>query len=273
MSLNLGILGFAHGHVGVYCDEWLKMPGHPIKLVAGWDHDAARLVAARDKYHLSACATPAALLDTPGIDAVVIGAETSLHADLVEAAAVARKKIILQKPLALTMEDADRIVADVTREDVPFTVAWQMRVDPQNLEMKHLVTSGTWVASTWSAAARALDAHLARLRGHVAREAELNRGMWADDASHAIDFILWLLGKPQSVVAEIDTLRSPKGARRSRHRDLPLRRRHVRGGRQQLHVPRRREHDGDRRRGRRDHPELRRRSERVRPGALRARPA
>jgi predicted dehydrogenase len=34
--------------------------------------------------------------------------------------------------------------------------------------------------------------------------------MWADDASHAIDFLLWLLGKPVSVIAEIGTLRSER---------------------------------------------------------------
>jgi predicted dehydrogenase len=34
--------------------------------------------------------------------------------------------------------------------------------------------------------------------------------MWADDAAHAIDFILWLLGEPESVSAEIATLRSDK---------------------------------------------------------------
>ncbi|MCC6580921.1 MAG: Gfo/Idh/MocA family oxidoreductase, partial [Phycisphaeraceae bacterium] len=38
---------------------------------------------------------------------------------------------------------------------------------------------------------------------------ELNRGMWADDASHAVDFIYWLLGMPHSVVAEIGTLVNP----------------------------------------------------------------
>ena len=211
MSLNLGILGFAHGHVGVYCDEWLKMSDQPVKLVAGWDHDAARLTAAHDKYNLKPCTSPTALLDTPGLDAVVIGAETSLHADLVEAAAAARKKIILQKPLALTMDEADRIVAAVAREGVPFTLAWQMRVDPQNVEMKRILSSGQLGRVYMVRRRHGLSTHTwtgFEDTWHV--RPELNRGMWADDASHAIDFILWLLGKPRSVVAEIDTLRSPR---------------------------------------------------------------
>ena len=39
---------------------------------------------------------------------------------------------------------------------------------------------------------------------------KLNRGMWADDAAHAVDFLLWLLGEPVSVTAEISTLVSPQ---------------------------------------------------------------
>jgi predicted dehydrogenase len=38
---------------------------------------------------------------------------------------------------------------------------------------------------------------------------EYNRDIWADDASHAIDFIQWLLGVPETVSAEIDSLFDP----------------------------------------------------------------
>ena len=69
--------------------------------------DAARLAAACEKYKFDQCGSVKDLLVCPGLDAVIIGAETSLHADLVEAAAAARKRIILQKPLCLTMAEAD----------------------------------------------------------------------------------------------------------------------------------------------------------------------
>src|SRR5688500_13990363 len=120
MPINLGILGLAHGHVGIYCNQWRKHFSNDIRIIGAWDHNAARIAAACEKYQLDQCASVDDLLFRPGLDAVLIGAETSLHADLVEAAAAARKKIILQKPLCLTMEEADRIVADVTREEVPF---------------------------------------------------------------------------------------------------------------------------------------------------------
>ena len=209
MAINLGILGLAHGHVGVYCEQWRKHLPQDIKLVAAWDHDVTRAATAKDKFQVDVADSVRDLLARTDLNAVVIGAETSLHADLVEAAAAARKKIILQKPLCLTMAEADRIVAAVARSNVDFTLAWQMRVDPQNLEMKHLIQAGT-VGRVYMVRRRhGLSTHVwpgFEETWHV--KPELNRGMWADDASHAIDFLLWLLGEPESVVAEIATLRS-----------------------------------------------------------------
>jgi hypothetical protein len=43
MSIGIGILGFAHGHVNFYCSEWQNHPEYEIKPVAGWDHDAGLL--------------------------------------------------------------------------------------------------------------------------------------------------------------------------------------------------------------------------------------
>jgi predicted dehydrogenase len=50
--------------------------------------------------------------------------------------------IALQKPLALTLPDADRIVTAVNHSGAAFTLAWQMRVDPQNLKIKEILESG-----------------------------------------------------------------------------------------------------------------------------------
>lgn len=210
MSINVAILGLAHGHVGVYCDAWTKNPDMGIRLVSAWDHDEARLKDATTKFGVAGFAKPQAAIDA-NVDAVVIGAETAMHAQLVEIAASAKKAIILQKPLALTMEQADRIVAAVNANKVPFTLAWQMRIDPQNIKMKRLIESGTLGRVYMVRRRHGLSTHTwpgFENTWHV--KPELNRGMWADDAAHAIDFLLWLLGEPESVSAEIATLRNPK---------------------------------------------------------------
>lgn len=210
MAMGIGIVGFAHGHVGMYCRQWKAWPDE-VAVVAGWDHDAARLAASAAKHGVEAEPTLAALLRRRDVAAVVIGAETSMHADAVEAAAAAGKAIVLQKPLALTMEQADRIVAAVGKHGVPFTLAWQMRVDPQNLEIKRVVKSGALGRVYMVRRRHGLSTHTwpgFETSWHAS--AELNRGMWADDAAHAADFLLWLLGKPATVTAEVATLRDPR---------------------------------------------------------------
>ena len=97
-DIRLGILGFAHGHVGMYCAQWREHPEYGVRLVAGWDHDASRAANNCKSQGIEAVATAEALLGRNDIGAVVITAETSRHADLVEQAAAAGKAIVLQKP-------------------------------------------------------------------------------------------------------------------------------------------------------------------------------
>ena len=212
MAIGVGMLGLAHAHVQAYARQWAQRPELGVRVVGAWDHDATRLSEVAGALEVDAEADVDALLGRADVAAVVIGAETSMHAELVERAAAAGKAIILQKPMALTLEQADRIIAAVEAASVPFTLAWQMRVDPQNIEMKQLIEAGT-IGRVFSVRRRhGLSTHLwgewFTQSWHV--RPELNRGMWADDAAHAVDFLLWLLGEPVSVMAEIDTLHSPQ---------------------------------------------------------------
>jgi predicted dehydrogenase len=209
MSIGVGILGFAHGHVGAYCAEWKMNAALGVRLVAGWDHDSGRLAKSAEAFRVQECASPGELLSRDDVQAVVIGAETSRHADMVEAAAAAGKVIALQKPLALTMGEADRIVAAVERARVPFTVAWQMRVDPQNLEIRELIRRGTLGRVFMVRRRHGLPTQLWDIPGTWHFKPELNRDIWADDSAHPIDFVHWLLGVPETVTAEIASLLNP----------------------------------------------------------------
>jgi predicted dehydrogenase len=207
--LSIGILGFAHGHVGLYCARWREQPELGVRVVAGWDHDAARLAEAAGKQGVEACATAEALVARRDIRAVVIGAETARHAELVELAAAAGKAIVLQKPISLTRAEANRIVAAAQR--VPFTLAWQMRVDPHNVQARDLLASGKFGRIFMIRRRHTLNTQdwpNFEQSWHV--QPELNRDLFADDAAHPMDFIYWLRGLPESVTAEIGTVLNPK---------------------------------------------------------------
>ena len=61
---------------------------------------------------------------------------------MVIAAASAGKDILCQKPMALTLEDCDRIAEVVEKTGVKFMMGYQMRRDPANIAMKELIDSG-----------------------------------------------------------------------------------------------------------------------------------
>ncbi len=187
-KIMVGILGFAHGHVNMYCEEWSEHPEYGVDVVAGWDHEIERLNIACNKYEFQACSDIDELLQVKDIQAVVISAETSMYAELVERAASYGKSIILQKPMA-----------------------WQMRVDPQNIKMKDLIASGSlgkvFKVRRHHGLSMGLNSDFAD-SWHV--NPKYNRDIWADDASHPFDFILWLLGMPQSITAEVESLYNPR---------------------------------------------------------------
>jgi len=207
--MKLAIVGFAHGHVNAYAAEIANMDD--VSVAWGWDHDGKRGADSCKSVGCEFCPDLEKLLERKDLDGVIIGVETSMHADAVVAAARAGKPILLQKPMALTLEDCDRIVQAVGDNNVPFSMAWQMRCDPQNIWMRDSVNSGLIGRVVMLRRRHGLSTHLwAGFEDSWHVKPELNRGMFMDDASHPADLLLWMLGKPTSVIAEIDTLLNPK---------------------------------------------------------------
>ena len=206
--VNVGVLSHAHGHVNVYCGVMQHFDD--VELVATWDDEPERGSQQARAFGLDLRAKPEDVVGDPGIDAVMIGAETNRHADLVELAAAAGKHILLQKPMATTLADCDRIIDAVTRAGVKFSMAFQMRHDPVNQKMKALLHEG--VVGRVAVVRRRhcipvlLDSGFVNglTRWHV--DPVANVGMFFDDATHAADWFYWLLGQPVSVMAEIDNI-------------------------------------------------------------------
>ncbi|MCL2159357.1 MAG: Gfo/Idh/MocA family oxidoreductase, partial [Oscillospiraceae bacterium] len=211
MAINVGILGFAHGHVMAYGGQWASHPEMGVNILKGWDADAGRAENSCKALGTQRAETLDEILGDESISAVVISSETKYHVELAEAAAEAGKAIIMYKPMALTLAGADRIVAAVEKHNVPFTLGWQMRTDPQNIKIKQLITEKT-IGETFVYRRRhGLMTHLNPNFGDVWHcDPELNRDIFADDASHPIDMLNWVFGVPETVMAEMTTAANPK---------------------------------------------------------------
>ena len=211
MAINVGILGFAHGHVMAYGGEWAKHPEMGVHIKKGWDADARRAENCCKALGADSADTADEILGDQNIGAVVISSETKYHVELGEQAAEAGKAIIMYKPMALTLAGADRIVAAVEKNKTPFTLGWQMRTDPQNIRIKQLIEEKA-IGETFVYRRRhGLMTHLNPDFGNVWHcDPELNRDIFADDASHPIDMLNWIFGVPETVTAEFTTAANPK---------------------------------------------------------------
>ncbi|WP_020579317.1 Gfo/Idh/MocA family protein [Actinopolymorpha alba] len=205
--VRIGVISFAHAHVNAYLTTIAGLDG--AVAVAGWDDDRDRGQEGCRRFGLSFEADLDQLLARTDIDAVIVTSPTNKHAEHVVAAAAAGKHVLLQKPMALTLPDCDAIIAAVREHGVKFSMCYQMRADPVNQKIKALLDEGAVgriaVVRRRHAIPMLLDPNFAR-PGNWHIDPVQNLGMFMDDASHAADWFLWLLGRPVSVLAEIDNV-------------------------------------------------------------------
>ena len=116
------------GRMGAHHGETLarRLPGARLAAVAdpapgAGDRLAAALGADR------AYPDPAEAFADPGVDAVVIAAPARFHADLVVAAAEAGKAVFCEKPMAVTIADADRAIDAARAAGVVLQVGFNRR--------------------------------------------------------------------------------------------------------------------------------------------------
>ncbi|NUQ02038.1 MAG: Gfo/Idh/MocA family oxidoreductase, partial [Armatimonadetes bacterium] len=86
-------------------------------------------------------------------------------------------------------------------------LAFQMRLDPMNIKLRELVKAGAIGQVGYIRRRHCLSVLFSEgfinggTRWHI--DPVANMGMFMDDASHAADFVLWVMGMPVSVSAEI----------------------------------------------------------------------
>jgi predicted dehydrogenase len=137
------------------------------------------------------------LLARKDIEAVVIASPEPLHRQAVEDAARAGKHILLEKPIATTLEDADAIIAAADRHKVKLMLAHLLRYDVRYAQIKASVQEGVIGKPLVCYARRnATIQEARRLKGRVEVEEYIS--------VHDIDQVLWYFqDRPVKVSAEI----------------------------------------------------------------------
>lgn len=120
--LSLGLIGA--GWIGSFHAETLarRLPGARLAAVADPEPGAAERLSAPKTY-----LDPLDLIADRTIDAVAICSPAATHADLVVAAAQAGKHVFCEKPMALTLDDADRAIDAARTAGVALQVGFNRR--------------------------------------------------------------------------------------------------------------------------------------------------
>ncbi|MED0757656.1 Gfo/Idh/MocA family oxidoreductase [Aneurinibacillus thermoaerophilus] len=142
------------------------------------------------------------LANEPDLDVVNICTPSGLHAPLAVQAAAAKKHVIVEKPIALTLEDADRIIQACAENNVKLSVVHPNRFRPAVTELKKLIDKGLFgklshVNATvrWNRDQSYYDQ--AAWRGTKA----MDGGVLMNQAIHNLDLLYWLAGPVEEVQA------------------------------------------------------------------------
>lgn len=204
-DLNLGIIGagrIADIHArSIQAVETARIAGVV-------DVDSKRVERFASIYHTRSYASVDALLEDQSIDAVIICSPTFAHAEQAIHAAEAGKHILCEKPLAMTLEEADRIIAATDRAGVILMVGHVLRLMPEYRSACELLTGGELGQVRTMYAARMSGLTAGAWQGWLLDD-RFSLGVF-DAQIHDLDFFTWVLGKGQTI--ESRGWRAPAGA-------------------------------------------------------------
>ena len=153
---------------------------------------ATRAVTATRDYH--------ELIANKAIDAIIISAtpETT-HFPMAREALRAGKHVLLEKPLSLTLEEADELIGLSARQQLKFTVGYSQRFNPKFAYAKKSLAT----KSIGDAVCILVSRHITRALGNkIGGRIKLSPA--AMEATHDLDFVLWCLepAKPVRVYSQ-----------------------------------------------------------------------
>lgn len=185
--MRLGVIG--SGGMGLTWSEAARLlPDDRVRLVAVTGGRGAGELAAR--FGVRAEPTVASLLASADIDGVIIASPQPTHHGYVLEAAAAGRHILCEKPMALTLAEADSMVAAAERAGVTLGVVSQHRFRPTPMAARRLIAEGAIG-----------DVRMAQVRGVMAPWDMPRANLpWADLGAHLCDILRWLVGDEVALV-------------------------------------------------------------------------
>jgi UDP-N-acetyl-2-amino-2-deoxyglucuronate dehydrogenase len=147
-----------------------------------------------------------ALLARRDVEVVCVCVPSGLHATIGVEAAKAGKHLVVEKPIDVSLDAADRLIDAARAAGVALTVISQHRFDPGLVELKRLLDDGALGRLVLG------EASTKWYRTQAYYDSAPWRGTWAMDGGslmnqgvHYVDLLRWCMGPPAEVTAVYST--------------------------------------------------------------------
>ena len=170
------------------------MPGVTLQAVVDVRESAAEAFRSDfgGKYHT---VDPERVFEDPDVDAVIIATHHDSHTPLALAAAAARKHILLEKPVALTVEECRAIRDGVQRAGIVCSVNFKFRFAPAVMRVRETIPRPILIVGQLAMERMPTDLWV--------RDPVRGGGLLLATACHAIDMVCHLSGsEPVRIYAE-----------------------------------------------------------------------
>jgi phthalate 4,5-cis-dihydrodiol dehydrogenase len=155
VTLNVGIVGLGGGA----SDMIPAFVQHPhIALTAAADIDEGQLEKFHSEFQAETYLSAEALCEDPHVDVVYIATPNQFHIDHALIALEQGKHVLVEKPMTLTLDDADVMIEAADRRGVHLMVNVKHSFDPYICKIREIVQSGElgrlrmlhyWYFSDW----------------------------------------------------------------------------------------------------------------------------
>ena len=188
---DLGVAIFGAGRAGAGHARAISQT-NGARLVAVFDVDRERADAFAETHGCLAFTDSDAVLRRDDVQLVMVALPNFLHEQATVEAASARRHVFLEKPMADTIEECDRMLAAVERAGIHLLVAHSQRYFASTIRAREILHSGDIGAPVF-----ATDTWYKNFGVDIRLPWFLDRatggGMWLMNGAHMIDRTCWVL--------------------------------------------------------------------------------
>ena len=203
---RIGIMSFAHLHAEAYTNNLRQSPG--VEMIGFSDTDAERGPYFAEVFNARWFPTHEALLaEQP--DGVLICSENANHRELVEMAAQARVHVLCEKPIEVTLADAEAMHDVCQTNRVNFMTAFPIRFASSMRDVKAALDRGD-LGRIYAVNGINHSEIPREHRAWFAQKALAGGGAVMDHTVHLVDMLRWYFDSEiVEVYAEVDNLFYP----------------------------------------------------------------